>query len=122
VTITPNDNGLPGISELETIVGALLTVDPIASVTGLVLSAIVWAVGTVAAIASVVAVHKRFALQAARSLAEAGLGPDGWLERQVVSALVLKQAFPGLGRWSSVLRGGVRGRDGRGASTGKPSL
>ena len=84
MTITPNDNGLPGISELETIVGALLTVGIIASVTGLVLSAIVWAVGTVAAIAGVVAAHKRFA----RALAEAGLGPDGWRERQVVSALV----------------------------------
>ena len=88
MTITPNDNGLPGISELETIVGALLTVGLIASVPGLVLSAIVWAVGIVAAIAGVVAVHKRFALQAPRALAEAGLGPDGWLERRVVSALV----------------------------------
>jgi hypothetical protein len=88
VTITPNDNGRPGISELETIVGAPLTIGLIASIAGLVLSAIVWAVGAVVAIANVVAVHKRFALEAARALAEAGLGPDGWLERQVVSALV----------------------------------
>jgi hypothetical protein len=34
-----------------------------------------------------VAERERFALQAAKALAESGLGPDGWLERQVVSAL-----------------------------------
>lgn len=44
--ITPNTTGLPGISELETIVGALLTVGLIASVAGVVLSATVWAVGS----------------------------------------------------------------------------
>ncbi|MGP8208326.1 MAG: hypothetical protein ACLQVK_20140 [Acidimicrobiales bacterium] len=36
--------------------------------------------------------RERFARQAAKALAESGLGPDGWLERQVVSAL----ATPGL--------------------------
>jgi hypothetical protein len=34
-----------------------------------------------------VAERERFALQAAKGLAESGLGPDGWLERQVVSVL-----------------------------------
>ena len=46
VNITPNTTGLPGISELETIVGALLTLGLVASVAGLVLSAIVWAVAS----------------------------------------------------------------------------
>ena len=32
-------------------------------------------------------VQTRFAAEAGRGLAEAGLGPDGWLERQLVSAL-----------------------------------
>jgi hypothetical protein len=45
VSVTPNSTGLPGISELENIVGALLTVGLVASLAGLVLSAIVWAVG-----------------------------------------------------------------------------
>ena len=88
VTITPNGNGLPGVGELETIVGALLTVGLIASGAGLVLSAGVWAVGTAAANGGVVAAHKWFALQAAGASAEAGLGPGGWPKRQVVSALV----------------------------------
>jgi hypothetical protein len=46
VSIAPNTTGLPGITELESIVGALLTVGLIASVAGLVLSAIVWAVAS----------------------------------------------------------------------------
>ena len=46
MSITPNTTGLPGITELESIVGALLTVGLIASVAGLVLSAIVWAVAS----------------------------------------------------------------------------
>ena len=45
VNVTPNRTGLPGIAELENIVGALLTVGIIAALAGLVLSAIVWAVG-----------------------------------------------------------------------------
>jgi hypothetical protein len=43
--VTPNTTGLPGISTLSSIVGALLTVALIACVAGLVLAAIVWAVG-----------------------------------------------------------------------------
>ena len=34
-------------------------------------------------------VQTRFAAEAARGLAEAGLGPDGWLERQLLSALAV---------------------------------
>jgi hypothetical protein len=45
LNISPNTSGLPGISELETIVGALLTYGLIASIAGLVVSAIVWALG-----------------------------------------------------------------------------
>lgn len=43
--ISPNTNGLPGISALSTLVGALLTVGLIACVAGLVIAAIVWAIG-----------------------------------------------------------------------------
>jgi hypothetical protein len=43
--ISPNTTGLPGLSTLNSIVGALLTVGLIACVAGLVLAAIVWAVG-----------------------------------------------------------------------------
>ena len=45
VNIAPNGSGLPGIAELETIVGALLTIGLVASLAGLVISAIVWAIG-----------------------------------------------------------------------------
>jgi hypothetical protein len=43
--VSPNTTGLPGISTLTNIVGALLTVGLIACVAGLVIAAIVWAVG-----------------------------------------------------------------------------
>ena len=43
--VTPNTTGLPGISTLSNIVGALLTIGLIACVAGLVLAAIIWAVG-----------------------------------------------------------------------------
>lgn len=43
--VAPNTTGLPGISSLQNIVGALLTVGLIASLAGLVLAAIFWAVG-----------------------------------------------------------------------------
>jgi hypothetical protein len=43
--VSPNTSGLPGITELENIVGALLTIGLIASLAGLVISAIVWAIG-----------------------------------------------------------------------------
>lgn len=45
VNVSPNTSGLPGISELQNIVGALLTVGLVAALAGLVLSAIVWSVG-----------------------------------------------------------------------------
>lgn len=46
VNVTPNSNGLPGISELQNIVGALLTIGLIAALGGLALGAAVWAVGS----------------------------------------------------------------------------
>ena len=45
VNISPNSNGLPGIPELQNIVGALLTIGLVASLAGLAISAMVWAVG-----------------------------------------------------------------------------
>lgn len=45
VNISPNTSGLPGISELKTIVGGLLTVGLVAAIAGLIVSAIVWALG-----------------------------------------------------------------------------
>jgi hypothetical protein len=44
--INPNTTGLPGTSEAEKIVGALLTYGLIASVAGLAIAAITWALGT----------------------------------------------------------------------------
>jgi hypothetical protein len=43
--IAPNTTGLPGITALESIVGALLTVGLIACVAGVAIAAIVWAIG-----------------------------------------------------------------------------
>lgn len=45
INITPNSNGLPGISQLSTIVGASMTVGLILAVLALIISAIVWALG-----------------------------------------------------------------------------
>lgn len=45
ISITPNDSGLPGISQLRTIVGAIMTVGLILSVLALIISAIVWGFG-----------------------------------------------------------------------------
>lgn len=45
INVDPNTSGLPGIAELEHLVGALLTIALIASLAGLALSAIIWAVG-----------------------------------------------------------------------------
>lgn len=45
IDITPNDSGLPGISQLRTIVGAVMTVGLILSVLALIISAIVWGFG-----------------------------------------------------------------------------
>jgi hypothetical protein len=45
VNVTPNSSGLPGISELQNIVGALLTIGLISALAGLAISASVWAIG-----------------------------------------------------------------------------
>ena len=44
--ISPNPDGLPGLTQLREIVGALLTWGLVACVAGLVISAIVWAIGS----------------------------------------------------------------------------
>lgn len=46
VNVTPNSSGLPGISELQNIVGALLTIGLIAALAGLTIGAAVWAMGS----------------------------------------------------------------------------
>jgi len=46
ITISPNDTGLPGIAQLKTIVGAIMTVGLILSVLALIISAIVWGFGS----------------------------------------------------------------------------
>ncbi len=46
IDITPNDTGLPGIGQLRTIVGAVMTIGLICSVLALIISAIVWAIGS----------------------------------------------------------------------------
>lgn len=46
INITPNDDGLPGIAALRTIVGAGMTVALILSVLALLISAIVWGFGS----------------------------------------------------------------------------
>ncbi len=46
IDISPNDNGLPGIAQLRTIVGAVMTVGLILSVLALIVSAIVWGLGS----------------------------------------------------------------------------
>lgn len=45
IDITPNDDGLPGIAALKTIVGAVMTFGLILAVLALIISAIVWAYG-----------------------------------------------------------------------------
>lgn len=45
IDIDPNTSGLPGISQLSTIVGAVMTVGLILSALALIISAIVWAIG-----------------------------------------------------------------------------
>jgi len=44
--ISPNPDGLPGLTQLREIVGALLTWGLVACVAGLVISAIAWAVAS----------------------------------------------------------------------------
>ncbi len=45
ITINPNSDGLPGISQLRSIVGASMTVGLILAVLALIISAVVWALG-----------------------------------------------------------------------------
>ncbi|WP_324654065.1 DUF6112 family protein [Georgenia sp. H159] len=45
IDINPNTDGLPGITQLRTIVGAVMTVGLILAVLALIVSAIVWAMG-----------------------------------------------------------------------------
>jgi hypothetical protein len=46
VNVSPNSNGLPGISELQSIVGALLTIALILALAGLALASAAWAIGS----------------------------------------------------------------------------
>ena len=46
INITPNSNGLPGISALQKIVGAVMTVGLILSVLALIVAAVVWGFGS----------------------------------------------------------------------------
>ncbi len=46
IVITPNDDGLPGIEQLRTIVGAVMTVGLILSVLALIVAAVVWGFGS----------------------------------------------------------------------------
>ena len=45
INISPNSNGLPGIGQLRSIVGASMTVGLILAVLALIISAVVWALG-----------------------------------------------------------------------------
>ncbi|RPF28594.1 DUF6112 family protein [Georgenia muralis] len=45
IDIAPNTDGLPGITQLRTIVGAVMTVGLILAVLALIVAAIVWAMG-----------------------------------------------------------------------------
>lgn len=45
IDITPNDDGLPGIAALRTIVGAVMTIGLILSVLALIAAAVVWGFG-----------------------------------------------------------------------------
>ncbi len=46
IDIDPNSSGLPGIEQLRTIVGAVMTIGLILAVLALIVSAIVWAYGS----------------------------------------------------------------------------
>ena len=45
INIKPNADGLPGIPELEDLVGAIMTVGLVLSVLAVIIAAIVWAFG-----------------------------------------------------------------------------
>jgi hypothetical protein len=44
--VTPNSNGIPGISLLQSIVGGILTAGFVACVAGLVIASVCWALGS----------------------------------------------------------------------------
>lgn len=46
IDINPNSDGLPGISQLRDIVGAVMTIGLILAVLALIISAIVWGFGS----------------------------------------------------------------------------
>ncbi|MGO3363662.1 MAG: DUF6112 family protein [Corynebacterium sp.] len=46
IDISPNDSGLPGITALRTVVGAVMTIGLILSVLALIVSAVVWGFGS----------------------------------------------------------------------------
>ena len=46
IDVIPNDSGLPGISALRTIVGAVMTIGLILSVLALIVSAVIWGFGS----------------------------------------------------------------------------
>ncbi|WP_219811476.1 DUF6112 family protein [Microbacterium sp. CJ77] len=46
IGVTPNDSGLPGIAQLRTIVGAVMTIGLVLSVLALICAAIVWGLGS----------------------------------------------------------------------------
>jgi Family of unknown function (DUF6112) len=45
ISVSPNSNGLPGIAQLRSIVGASMTIGLILAVLALIISAIAWALG-----------------------------------------------------------------------------
>lgn len=45
ITISPNSDGLPGIGQLRSMVGASMTIGLILAVLALIISAVVWALG-----------------------------------------------------------------------------
>ena len=45
INISPNSDGLPGIQQLRSIVGASMTIGLILAVLALIISAVVWALG-----------------------------------------------------------------------------
>jgi len=46
ITINPNDTGLPGITQLQNIVGAVMTIGLVLAVLALIVSAVVWGFGS----------------------------------------------------------------------------
>lgn len=46
INVTPNGTGLPGIEQLRTIVGAVMTIGLILAVLALIVAAILWGLGS----------------------------------------------------------------------------